>query len=178
MQIELVKPGRTVAIGSTAGKFLRMSGRDALVELNDGRRVMWSGATEVDILTDAQEAEENWIPRVEAELARLENFTVGKYSPLGVPVTTPCTELPKQLHSVFVGAALGDQPEDAVVCRRCVNKLCIRADHLFWGTRSDCQRNMVLLGTAKPSGKQVTAVQIAARIVKLKLRLTRLRADL
>lgn len=176
MQIAGVPQGRTVKCGELVGKFLRMSGSDALVELDDGRRVYWSGATEVGVLSDVEEILENRIPELEAELARLENFTRGKYAQLGVAVATPCTEVPKRLHAVFVAAALGARPEDAVVCRRCSTKLCVRADHLFWGTRSDCQRDMCLRGVAKPSGKTVTAFDVAARIVRVRLRLSRLRA--
>jgi hypothetical protein len=176
MQVAFVPPNRTVTCGSVTGKFLRMSGSDALVELKDGRRVMWSAATDVTMLEDREEIEENVLPRLEAELARLESFTRGKYAQLGVPVETPCVELPKALHAVFVAAALGQRPPDAVVCRRCVTKLCVSAGHLFWGTRSDCQRNMLLQGLSRPSGKPVTAIVIAEKMIRLRLRVTRLRA--
>lgn len=178
MQIALVKPGRMVAIDESTGTFLRLCGSDALVELANGARVMWSGTTEVEILTDEEEIVENELPKLEVELARLENFSVGKYAPLGVVVITPCTELPKTLHSVFVLAALGAQPIDGILCRRCGKKSCVRADHLFWGTRSDCQRDMVLRGAARPSGKQVTLVELAARIVRLRSRISRVRGKL
>ena len=175
MQVALVRAGRRVAVGDLTGRFLRLSGSDALIELDSGKRVMWSGSTEVDVLSDEEEVTENVLPRLEAELARLTAFSVGKYAQLGVVVSTPCLELPKFLHPPFVRGALGEQPEDAVVCRRCGKKFCVRADHLFWGTRSDCQRDMCLRGVAKPSGKQVTAVTVAAAIVKLHLRISRLR---
>lgn len=175
MQIMFVPPNRTVISGSTSGKFLRMSGPDAIVELKDGRRVMWSGATEVELLPDSVEIQENTLPKLEAELARLEHFSRGKYAMLGITVDTECVELPKQMHSVFVTAALGEQPPDAILCRRCSSKGCVRADHLFWGTRSDCQRDMVLRGLARPSGKQVTAVELVERILSLRERISRLR---
>ena len=178
MQLWLAKPGQTVICGQTRGKFLRMSGSDALIELPNGSRVMWSCATEVETLDAVEELTENCIPKLEAELARLEGFTVGKYAKIGIPVSTPCTEVPKLLHAPFIAAALGKQPEDAIVCRRCSTKLCIRADHIFWGTRSDCQRDMVLRGVAKPSGKQVSAMQVAAKIVQIRVRLSRVRAML
>lgn len=178
MQVALVKPGRRVVSGHTVGRFLRMCGSDALVELVDGRRVMWSGATEVDTLTDAEEVVTNVLPKLEAELARLLSFTEGKWAPLGVVTTTPCTELPKQLHAVFVVAALGPQPEGAIVCRRCATKLCIRADHLFWGTRSDCQRDMVLRGVSRPYGKQVTGATIATAVLRLRSRITKVKDNL
>ena len=176
MQIAEVSPNRTVSSGGLKGKFLRMCGQDALVELTDGRRIMWSGSTDVQILTDEQEAEENILPRLQTELARLESFTEGKYAQLGVAVETECILLPAMLHPPFVQAVIGDRPVDAVLCRRCLSRLCVRADHLFWGTRSDCQRDMILRGVAKPSGKSVTAVGVAAKIVKLRLRISRLTA--
>lgn len=174
MHIGLLPPGRTVICGSLRGKFLRMSGSDAIVELDDGRRVMWSEKTDVQILEDVEEVLENKLPKLLAELTRLENFAIGKYAQLGLTVTTECTPLPKLLHPPFIRGALGEQPEDAIVCRRCTNELCIRADHLFWGTRSDCQRDMCLRGVARPSGKQVTATDIALRIVRLRRRISRL----
>lgn len=178
MHIAFVKPGNLITCGDASGRFLRMSGPDALVELDNGVRVMWSGATEVSILTGAEEIEENYLPRLEAELARLEGFTIGKYATLGLTVDTPCIALPKPLHPPFLRGGLGERPVDAIVCRRCSTKLCIRADHLFWGTRSDCQRDMCLRGVARPSGKQVTVVNIALQIVKIRLRISRLTAKL
>lgn len=178
MQIGFVPQGRTVKIGNTKGKFLRMCGSSALVELEDGRRVQWSDATDVELLSDVEEVQENCIPRLEAELARLEGFTVGKYAQLGLKAETPCVELPKQLHPTFIRGALGEQPSDAVLCRRCNNRLCVRGEHLFWGTRSDCQRDMCLKGLARPSGKKVEVEQILLRITKLHLRLSKLRSKL
>lgn len=174
MQIGFVGQGRTVACGEAVGRFLRMSGPDALVELRDGRRVMWSAATDVEVLEDHEELEVNVLPRLEAELARLEGFTVGKYAELGVQVSTPCAEVPKYMHEAFV-AALGDRPSDAILCRRCSTKLCIRMDHLFWGTRSDCQRDMILRGVARPRGKTVTLEEVVLRRAKLRLKIRRLK---
>lgn len=176
MQIAFVQCGRTVRSGSRSGKFLRMCGSEALIELDNGKRVMWSGASEVELLEDYEEVRVNVLPRLEAELTRLENFTEGKYAKLGITADTPCAELPPQLHSVFVTAAIGDRPEGAILCRRCTTRLCVRADHLFWGTRSDCQRDMVLRGLSRPSGKQVTLEELALRIVRLRQRITRERA--
>lgn len=173
MHIGLAPPGRTVSSGGNVGKFLRMSGGDAIVELKDGRRVMWSEYTEVELLSDEEEIQENILPALEAELLRLERFAIGKYAPLGLVAETPCIELPKQFHAMFIRGALGVQPSDAILCRRCISSLCIKADHMFWGTRSDCQRDMCLRGLAKPAGKQVTAATIALRIVKLRARITR-----
>lgn len=178
MQIGFVKPNHTVKCGELSGKFLRMSGPDAIVELTDGRRVAWSGTTEVEVLSEVEEIQENWLPTLEAELERLKQFTVGKYATLGILPEGLCIELPKTLHSVFIKAALGERPEDAVVCRRCNNKLCIRGNHLFWGTRSDCQRDMCLKGIARPSGKKVTAADIALRIVRLHTRVQKLKLQL
>ncbi len=175
MQLGFVKPGQTVICGAQVGRFLRMSGSDALIELRNGSRVMWSGATEVGTLSEEQEITEDSIPRLERELARLLRFTEGAYAQLGIKVDTPCTILPKSLHPAFVKAALGLRPADAIVCRRCPTKFCIRADHLFWGTRSDCQRDMVLRGVAKPSGKAVSAIEVVTKILKIQNRLTRLR---
>lgn len=175
MRVDCVKPGQTVICGARKGRFLRMSGSDALIEMRDGSRVMWSGATEVDTLEEAEELTENCIPKLEAELARLEGFTIGKYAKLGLTVSTECIVLPKSLHPPLIRGALGEQPKDAIVCRRCSTKFCVRADHLFWGTRSDCQRDMVLRGVAKPSGKQASAITVAAKIIQLRLRLSRVR---
>lgn len=176
MRVTGVPQGRTVKCGGQIGKFLRMSGSDALIELDDGRRVHWSNATEVELLSDREEILENKVPVLEAELARLESFTRGKYAQLGVVVTTPCIVLPKGVHAIFISAALGVRPDDAIVCRRCTSRLCVRADHLFWGTRSDCQRDMCLRGVARPGGKPVTALQIASQLVRVRLRLSRLLA--
>lgn len=178
MHIGLVPPGRTVLCRGTKGKFLRMSGRDALVQLEDGRRVYWAETTDVELLTEVEEVQENLLPRLQAELQRLEAYTTGKYAQLGLTAETPCIELPKVFHSTLVTRALGERPDDAIVCRRCTSEYCVKAEHLFWGTRSDCQRDMCLRGLAKPSGKQVTAADIAARIVRLRARITRVMAKL
>lgn len=177
MRLAFVQPGQTVAAGPSIGRFLRMSGLDALIELRNGSRVIWSGATDVQILSEQEEVE-NCIPRLEAELARLSSFTEGKYAKLGLTVDTECIVMPKALHLPFIRGALGEQPEDAIVCKRCSTKFCIRADHLFYGTRSDCQRDMILRGVAKPSGKQVSVLQVARKIVKIRLRLNRLKNEL
>ena len=175
MQVAFCPLGRLVMCGGATGRFLRMSGSDALIELDNGRRVMWSAATEVEVLTDTEEVVQNVLPRLEEELARLESFSVGRYAELGIAVDTPCIELPKSFHEVFVHAALGEQPADAVLCRRCSSGLCIRADHLFWATSSDCQRDMCLRGVARAGGKKVTAETVALKIVKLRVRISRLK---
>lgn len=172
MIISKVTPGSTVRCGTTIAKFIKLSGPDALVELRNGTRVIWTAATEVDIVE--ADATEDRLPKLKAELARLEQFAIGTYAPLGVAVDTPCAPLPIQLHNMFVTAALGARPEGAILCRRCNDNLCIRADHLFWGTRSDCQRDMCLRGVARPSGKKVTALEIALRVVKLRKRIAKL----
>lgn len=174
MQVGFVSQGRIVKCGDATGRLLRMSGSDALIELDTGKRVMWSGATEVEILDDVEEILVNHIPRLEAELARLLSYTEGKYAKLGIVATSLCTELPKKFHSLFIRAALGKRPKDAIVCRRCISKLCINTAHLFWGTKSDCQRDMVLRGVAKPSGKHVTPELIEKRITRLRARLSKL----
>lgn len=178
MQIVFVKPGNTVICGASRGVFLRMSGPDAIVQLDSGKRVMWSGTTEVEVLSEQEEIQENSLPKLEAELARLQQFTEGKYAKLGVIVETECAILPREVHQIFILAALGEKPVDAILCRRCGKKLCVRADHLFWGTRSDCQRDMCLRGVAKPSGKQISPMTIASKIVRLHLRIARLRHKL
>jgi hypothetical protein len=175
MQIGLVPPGHFVKCGNTIAQFLRLSGPDALVETLDGKRLTWSQATEVILFQVEEHEEEDRLPKLEARLRELENFATGKYAQLGIAVDTPCTELPKSLHPIFIQAALGEQPEDAIVCRRCTTKLCIRADHIFWGTRSDCQRDMCLRGVARPSGKKVNALQIATQIVRLRFKISRLK---
>ena len=178
MQIAAVQPGRFVKLGETLALFVHMSGEDALVELANGSRVMWSGQSDVAVVADVRVERRNLLPKLKDRLKKLEAFAEGKYAQLGQEVGTPCTPLPKELHGVFVTVALGPRPEGAVVCRRCRNKLCIRADHLFWGTRSDCQRDMCLKGNAKPSGKTVSAIHVARRIVRLRARVERMEAKL
>lgn len=174
MQIKHLAPGATVKCGDTVATFLRMSGTDALVMLSNGKRVAWSSASPVEIVEAVAATEVDDLPRLRDRLATLLRFSEGKYAKLGVSVDTPCTPLPKNMHEVFVAAALGVRPSDAIVCRRCTTRLCIRADHLFWGTRSDCQRDMVLRGVARPRGKSATLVELLARIARLQRRITRL----
>lgn len=174
MQISELTAGQVVRCGDTVATFLRMSGTDALVMLANGKRVAWSAAAPVEVVNEVAIPEVDDLPRLQERLASLLRFSEGEYAKLGVAVTTPCTPLPKALHATFVAAALGARPVGAIVCRRCSTSLCIRADHLFWGTRSDCQRDMVLRGVAKPRGKSVSMSELVIRIARLQRRISRL----
>jgi len=167
MNITLVTPGCSVKCGNVIASFIKMSGMDALVELRNGSRVMWSNSIEVEVVEDA-EVKVNRLEVLKAKLVWLENFAVGKYAQLGLTASTPCAPVALQLHALFITAALGSRPEGAVLCRRCSNRQCVRADHLFWATWSDCQRDMCLRGLARPGRKRVSAVDIAMRTIQLR----------
>lgn len=141
-----------------------MCGGDAKVEL-DGRVLYWSAASEVTLLPKdpvAKETRQKYLDRIAKALARieqLETFHIGKYVPvLGIKPTTPCVEVDDPrvrlaTREFTVRNAIGERPEDAVLCHRCDNDRCIRGDHFFWGTHADNIRDCVLKGRHRAGGR-------------------------